>query len=129
MSSCSNIALKGSVFFCCLLILCTVIVLFVIEHFKDNSCNSSNQKDDDTNMMAKTTTINECHTIMNNENFLDTYPVECRIFQNVTNHTDDYIMVNLSRSSQQLRGKVVFEQGVKLAQFLSVPYADKPKVC
>ena len=40
----------------------------------------------------------------------------------------DYTMVSLVRNIQRLRGKIVHEQGIKVAQFLSVPYADKPKV-
>lgn len=41
----------------------------------------------------------------------------------------DYTIVSLSRSNQRLRGKIIQEQGIKLAQFLSVPYADNHMVC
>lgn len=48
--------------------------------------------------------------------------------RNAINRTD-YTLVSLGRSTQRLRGKILMEQNVKLAQFLSVPYAEKPKVC
>lgn len=39
-----------------------------------------------------------------------------------------FTIVSISYRKQQLKGKIIQEQGVKLAQFLSVPYADNPIV-
>lgn len=41
----------------------------------------------------------------------------------------DYTIVSLNRNNQRLRGKIIQEQGIRLAQFLSVPYAENHVVC
>jgi len=40
----------------------------------------------------------------------------------------NFVIVSLTSRDQKLRGEILLEQGIKVAQYLSVPYAKKPQV-
>lgn len=82
-------------------------------------------------VVPSTCILNRHHQMIEQDSILN-QDRECKqkfehMERNAINRTD-FTLVSLGRSTQRLRGKILMEQNVKLAQFLSIPYAEKPKV-